>query len=309
LSNFNRAIIEEFRANHGRVGGMFEGAKLLLLTTTGARSGGPHTTPAAYAADAGRLIVFASNSGLPTAPAWLHNLRANPAVIVELGSTRFDAIATELTGPERDRLYADQSARDPAFAAYQAGTSRKIQVVELIPARVGAATAQLKEVHATLRQQLTDLRTAVDSHLAHTRPDTTDTGPVNPSELTRLTDLGTHCLSFCGALHAHHSREDGVLPRLAADFPDLKPTIDRLQREHEAVAILNEQLAATVERLTTHPDEAATLRDQISRLSADLESHYLYEELHLGPALDHSEPRNPGAPEPGDPADHNRRLA
>ncbi|TDO44131.1 deazaflavin-dependent oxidoreductase (nitroreductase family) [Kribbella sp. VKM Ac-2527] len=295
MSDFNRAIIDEFRANEGRVGGMFEGAKLVLLTTTGARSGRPHTTPAAYAEDAGRLIVFASNSGLPTAPAWLHNLRANPAVIVELGSTRFDAIATEVTGPERDRLYADQSARDPAFAAYQAGTTRKIQVVELIPARIGAATAQLKEVHAALRRQLADLRTAVDAQLASAGRDPADTGsnyaegpnPANPPDLAgELTDLRTHCLSFCGALHAHHTREDGVLPHLAAGFPELKPAIDRLQREHEAVAVLNEELAATVERLTTHPGEAENLRDQLMRLAAELESHYLYEELHLGPALD-----------------------
>ncbi len=288
MSDFNRAIIEEFRANHGRVGGMFEGAKLVLLTTVGARSGRAHTTPAAYAEDAGRLIVFASNSGLPNAPAWLHNLRANPAVGVELGSTRFEAIATEVTGAERDRLYAEQAARDPAFAAYQAGTSRKIQVVELVPARVGAATAQLKEVHAILRGQLADLGTAVDAHLA-AGAEPAGPNPADPLDLAgRLTDLRTHCLSFCGALHAHHSREDGVLPGLAAEFPALKVAIDRLQREHEAVAVLNEELAATVERLTNRPDEADILRDQVSRLSGELEAHYVYEELHLGQALDQS---------------------
>jgi deazaflavin-dependent oxidoreductase (nitroreductase family) len=141
----NREIVEEFRANAGRVttalGGMFRDARLLLLTTTGACSGRPHTTPAAYAEDAGRLIIFASNAGRPQTPAWLHNLRANPTVTVEVGDIRYDAIATEITGAERDRLYDEQAARDPAFATYQQNTSRVIQVVALTPARVGAATA------------------------------------------------------------------------------------------------------------------------------------------------------------------------
>lgn len=135
MSDFNRSIIDEFRANDGQVGGMFEGAPLLLLTTIGARSRRPHTTPAVYAEDAGRLIVFASNAGQPTSPAWLHNLRSNPTVTVERGPDRFEAVATELTGSERDRLYAEQAQRDPAFAAYQAGTDRLIQVVALVPAR------------------------------------------------------------------------------------------------------------------------------------------------------------------------------
>ena len=131
MSDYNRPVIDEFRANGGQVGGLFEGAPLLLLTTTGARSGQPHTTPAVYAEDAGRLIVFATNAGSSTAPAWLHNLRAHPTVAVELGTARGEATATEITGPERDRLYADQARRDPAFQAYQDGTSRLIQVVAL----------------------------------------------------------------------------------------------------------------------------------------------------------------------------------
>ncbi|HET6296730.1 MAG TPA: nitroreductase/quinone reductase family protein, partial [Kribbella sp.] len=133
MSDYNSEIIKEFRANEGRVGGMFEGALLLLLTTTGTRSGRPHTNPTVYAEDASRLIIFASNNGQPTTPAWLHNLRANPAVTVERGTTRYAAVATELTGPERDRLYAEQSDRDPAFKAYQAATTRIIQVVALVP--------------------------------------------------------------------------------------------------------------------------------------------------------------------------------
>ncbi|WP_455713175.1 nitroreductase/quinone reductase family protein [Streptomyces zaomyceticus] len=120
MSDFNQRVIEEFRANGGRVGGMFEGAALLLLTTTGARSGRAHTTPAVYVRDGARLLVFASNAGGPKHPAWFHNLRADPHVTVELGTPegaveRFAATSVVTEGEERDRLYAEQTARDPAW--------------------------------------------------------------------------------------------------------------------------------------------------------------------------------------------------
>ncbi|MFG1814776.1 nitroreductase/quinone reductase family protein [Kribbella sp. NPDC049174] len=252
-------------------------AQLLNLTTTGARSGRPHTTTVAYAEDGGRLIVFASNAGRPQSPAWLHNLRANPAVTVEVGELKYAAAATEITGAERDRLYAEQAARDPAFAVYQQNTTRKIQVVALTPARVSAAAAHLKEIHAGLREQLNDTLAAVDAYLA---------GNGQLPEATN--DLQRHCLSFCSALHAHHTREDGVFPTLAATFPELKPTLDRLAREHETVAALNTQLTETLTQLTTAPSREAAvhLRDNLHHLAGELETHYTYEEAHLGPALD-----------------------
>jgi deazaflavin-dependent oxidoreductase (nitroreductase family) len=250
---------------------------LLQLTTTGARSGVPRTVTVAYAEDAGRLLVFASNAGRPQAPAWLHNLRANSLVTVEVDDTRYEAIAEEITGAERERLYADQAQRDPVFATYQRNTSRVIQVVALTPARVGAATAQLKEIHAGLREQLTTALAAVDAYLAGHAP--------APAQLKTLHQ---HCLSFCGSLHAHHSREDGVFPRLAAAFPELKPALDRLTQEHAAVAALNGELTATLDELTTAPTHARAqhLRTTLTQLAQDLEAHYTYEEAHLGPALD-----------------------
>jgi deazaflavin-dependent oxidoreductase (nitroreductase family) len=279
VSDFNRPVIDEFRANRGRVGGPFEGAPLILLTTTGARSGRPHTTPAVYAADAGRLIVFATNAGSPSAPAWLHNLRADPTVTVELGSARCEATATEITGPERDRLYADQARRNPAFQAYQNGTSRPIQVVALLPTRLDAAATQLREIHNTLRRQLTDLRTAAD---ALAEPPSGQLPVVEPpaGELPiSLDDLQRNCVTFCSALHAHHNHENGVFPALAADFPQLRPTIDQLRADHEAVATLNTALITTAQNLTTTPTE--TLRAQLLTLSEALESHYLREEIEL----------------------------
>ncbi|MGH2409704.1 MAG: nitroreductase family deazaflavin-dependent oxidoreductase [Chloroflexota bacterium] len=128
---FNAGIIAEFRAHGGKVGGPFAGAPLLLLTTTGAKSGRRTTTPLMYAEDGGRLIVFASKAGAPENPARYHNLLAHPEVTLEVGTETFTAKATPITGEERDRLYDEQAARNPGFAEYQAKTSRKIPVVAL----------------------------------------------------------------------------------------------------------------------------------------------------------------------------------
>ena len=130
-NDWNRQTIEEFRASGGKVGGMWEGRPLLLLTTTGAKSGQRHTTPTMYLADGDRLLVFASKGGAPTNPAWYHNLLAHPEVTVEVGSKTYEATATVLSGEERDRLYARQAERFPQFAEYQAKTSRKIPVIAL----------------------------------------------------------------------------------------------------------------------------------------------------------------------------------
>lgn len=132
--NWNQQIIEEFRANEGRVGGQFAGAPLLLLTTTGARTGRRHTTPMMYRPGGDRMYVFASKAGAPDNPDWYHNLLANPEVTVEVGTDRVTARAEEVTGDERDRIYAEQSADYPAFAEYQGKTSRVIPVVALVPA-------------------------------------------------------------------------------------------------------------------------------------------------------------------------------
>jgi deazaflavin-dependent oxidoreductase (nitroreductase family) len=133
MNDFNQSIIDEFRANHGKVGGQFEGAPMLLLTTTGAKSGQARTVPVVYLADGNRYLVFASKAGAPTNPDWYHNLVANPTVSVEVGSDRFDANAVVLTGDERDRLYAKQAELLPGFQEYQKNTTRIIPVVALQP--------------------------------------------------------------------------------------------------------------------------------------------------------------------------------
>jgi deazaflavin-dependent oxidoreductase (nitroreductase family) len=130
-SDFNKRVIEEFRAHGGKVGGPFEGAPMVLLTTIGAKSGTQYTTPLVYKHDGDRIIVFASMAGAPKNPAWFHNLVANQQVIVEVGSERYGAKAEVLTGDERDRIYAEQAAAMPAFADYQRKTERVIPVVAL----------------------------------------------------------------------------------------------------------------------------------------------------------------------------------
>jgi deazaflavin-dependent oxidoreductase (nitroreductase family) len=131
VNDFNRAIIEEFRANGGRVGGQFEGAPLLLLTSTGAKSGEARTTPVVYLRDGEHLVIFASKAGAPTNPAWYHNLLANPSVRVEVGSETLQVNASVAAGEERERLYALQSERFPQFVEYARKTTREIPVVVL----------------------------------------------------------------------------------------------------------------------------------------------------------------------------------
>jgi deazaflavin-dependent oxidoreductase (nitroreductase family) len=131
MNDFNTKIIEEFRANDGKVGGPFEGATIVLLQTTGAKSGQPRVHPVVYRTDGGRMYVFASKAGAPTNPDWYYNLVAHPDISVEVGSDTFDVTATEIKGAERDRIYADQAREFPGFADYQANTDRVIPVIAL----------------------------------------------------------------------------------------------------------------------------------------------------------------------------------
>jgi deazaflavin-dependent oxidoreductase (nitroreductase family) len=129
---FDQEIIDQFRANAGRIlSGPFAGRTLLLLTTTGARSGRTLTKPLGFTRDGEHYVVIASKAGAPTNPAWYHNLVANPRVTLEVGGERFEAQASVAQGAERERLYAQQAAQIPVFAEYQRRTTRQIPVVVL----------------------------------------------------------------------------------------------------------------------------------------------------------------------------------
>jgi deazaflavin-dependent oxidoreductase (nitroreductase family) len=131
MNDWNTKIIEEFRANQGKVGGPFEGAPVLLLHTTGARSGLARVNPVMYLDLDGSRYVFASKAGADTNPDWYRNLVANPAVTVEVGAETYGATAVAVAGEDRDRIYTEQAHRYPGFAEYQAKTSRVIPVVEI----------------------------------------------------------------------------------------------------------------------------------------------------------------------------------
>ena len=131
LNDFNQRIIEEYRANQGKLSGQFADAPLLLLTTTGAKTGRALTKPLAYSKDGDRIVLIASFAGAPKNPAWFNNLVANPVVTVELGAERFQARATVTSCAERQRLYDNQAKQMAVFVEYQKKTTRQIPVVVL----------------------------------------------------------------------------------------------------------------------------------------------------------------------------------
>ena len=131
VNAWNATIINEFRANGGKVGGQFAGAQLLLLHTIGAKSGNLRVNPLAYTMDGERFVVIASKAGAPTNPDWYYNILANPTVTVEVGTEQFQARAIVASEPERTRLFEQMAAQMPGFAEYQRNTSRTIPVVVL----------------------------------------------------------------------------------------------------------------------------------------------------------------------------------
>jgi deazaflavin-dependent oxidoreductase (nitroreductase family) len=134
LDDFNRNVVEEFRANGGKVGGPFEGGTLLLLHTTGAKSGKSRLSPLAYLTIDGKMLIVGSYAGAPTHPAWVHNLRANPKAYIEVGTDAYEVDVRELPDDERDATYPKIVEIAPVFTEYQAKTTRAIPLFELIRA-------------------------------------------------------------------------------------------------------------------------------------------------------------------------------
>lgn len=272
---FQQQVIDEFRANAGHVAGPFEGARLLLLTTTGARSGAPHTVPLAYLPDGGhQFLVIGSAGGSPRHPAWYHNLVTNPHVTVEDGVFVADALAVVLQGADRDQAFARAVETDPGWAEYEKRSGRILPVVALRPlpgppryaGGSAASGAALTRVHDAFRRELALIRAEVAA-----------AGP-NVGAQLRI-----NCLTLCAGLHNHHLGEDGVLfPLVAAQRPDLAATLERLRVEHERIAALVARLQAAVDGQA----DPVALRREVDRLTEELERHLSYEEEHLVPALD-----------------------
>ncbi|MFD8317086.1 nitroreductase/quinone reductase family protein [Kitasatospora purpeofusca] len=303
--SFNQAVVEEFRARGGRVGGPFEGGDLLLLTTVGERSGREHTVPLGFVRTNGLLLVVASAAGAPEHPQWYRNLLARPLVRVELGTEVFDATAVPAEGDRRERLFEAVVRSAPGYGDYQRRTARRLPVVVLerpgagvgagvgvgteagvevgagvgvgadAPAREVASLAdKVLEVHDWLRAQLRQLRAETEAHLA--------------GDAGRAPSLGLqirrHCLAFCQGLTVHHTGEDrGVFPALARSHPELRGVLEQLAEEHRTVARLKDELVALVSDLG--PAEPEAFRAALARTADELESHLAREERELLPVL------------------------
>lgn len=275
-NDFNQQIIEEFRANAGKVGGPFEGSRLLLLTTTGARSGTRHTTPVAYLPDGGeRVLVIASAGGAPRHPAWYHNLVANSRVTVEDGVFTYEAEAVVLVDEERDRAFARAVETSDGWAAYQAETDRVIPVVALHaidtgPPNVSGATSfgtMLKRIHGGMRREIELIRAEVASF-----------GPGLGSQLR------VNCLTLCQGVRAHHTAEDqGMFPLIAERSPEAAGVVARLDEEHQKIAALLDELQQVV---TAQDVERETVLAEVDRLAAELNAHLDHEEAQLIPLID-----------------------
>ncbi|MER6199642.1 nitroreductase/quinone reductase family protein [Streptomyces sp. NPDC001586] len=280
--SFNQTVIDEFRANAGRVGGPFEGSELILLTTTGARSGKSHTVPLGFLRDAGRdggdLLVVGSAAGADRHPAWYHNLLARPLVQVETGTEEYEAVAVPAEGARRDELFARVVRAEPGYGEYQARTGRVIPVVALqrtheAASGEGGIAGKLLDVHGWLRAQLALVRELVRERA---REEPRGGGPL-PLGL----QLRQHCLAFCHSLEFHHKSEDaGLFPYLEQQHPHMREFFRRLDAEHRVIARLQQELVRALDA----PDGAG-FGDRVERLSRELEAHLDAEEAQLLPVL------------------------
>ncbi|MFH8514781.1 nitroreductase/quinone reductase family protein [Streptomyces gelaticus] len=289
-TSFDQSVIEEFRANGGKAGGPFEGGDLILLTTTGARSGKETTTPLGYVRHGDALLVVASNLGAPRHPDWYRNLLAHPVVRVELGTRTFEALAVPTEGARRDELFAHAVRAAPGYADYQARTTRRLPVVVLEraepegwepPREVTTLAAKLMEVHTWLRGQLRQVKAEVDAHFAARAA---HRGPGAPPAPGLGLQIRQRCLAFCQSLEFHHTSEDQHLfPGIARHHPHLTDTFARLAGEHRTVARIQGELVALLADIGIADPER--FHAELDRMSTELNAHLDYEEEQILPLL------------------------
>ena len=265
LNDFTAQLIAEFKANDGRVGGPFENSRLLLLTTTGAKTGQPRTAILGYYPDGDRVLVVGSAGGSPKHPAWYHNLLANPKVGVDLGLFDYPATAVVLRGAERDEIFARLVEADPGWGEYQKQTTRTIPVVALVqepgpPAHGrGSFADALKTIHTAFRRELAMIRHEI------------------ATSGTLGAQLRINCLTMCQGLHYHHTGEStGLFPALVDQHPELTEVIAVLQKEHDQIAVLLAELEQLVD---------TNVLAQVDDLIAQLHAHLDREEAALLPYL------------------------
>lgn len=236
---------------------------MLLLTTTGARTGRPRTAILGYYPDGDRVLVVGSAGGSPKHPAWYHNLLADPQVNVDVGLFSYPATAVVLRGAERDEVFARLVEADAGWGKYQAGVTRTIPVVALVPGgppggRSGSFAEALKNIHAAFRRELALIRHEIAT-----------SGGVGLGAQLRI-----NCLTLCQGLHYHHTGESTMLfPGLVEQHPELADAVAVLQHEHDQIAVLLDQLKQEVSL------------DQVDELIAQLNVHLDREEAELLPYL------------------------
>ncbi|MGV9777731.1 nitroreductase/quinone reductase family protein [Streptosporangium sp. NPDC003464] len=292
VNELQRQVIAEFRANNGKMSGMFEGWTLAVLTTVGAKSGLRRESILGYLEFAGKGIVVASSNGADKHPAWYHNIRKNPIVTVETGSDTYQAIAAIPPAQERDKLFDRVIAEAPGYADHQARTAREIPVVVLH--RIGPKPGEervkgmgdwIVEVHDWLREELETLRAQADRAIGGSM------GTIERTPPDLLQQMRTHCLNFCGALKKHHGGEDtAVFPMLAKQFPALAPALAQLGEEHKVVARLQDDIQQLVDGFVPGETDSVQLRADLERLADQLESHFRYEEETIVTALNATAP-------------------
>jgi deazaflavin-dependent oxidoreductase (nitroreductase family) len=291
----NERVMKEFRDNNGKVGGMFEGAPMVLVTTAGRKTGRPHTNPAIYLRDGDRYLVFCSNAGGPRDPDWYHNLLANPQVTMEIGTEEgfakpFATRAVPLEGDERDHFWELQCSIDPAFRAYEEKTTRRIPVVALYPLDLSQGSERNRVIgeqlilhHDELRAELGRVRSEIERVLAGGP----DAAAVERPAADLTDQLRRHCLTFCYGLQLHHTRENGAFSAFERQFPHLAPVIDRLREEHRVVEKALADFEALVgQGLSGDLADVEKLRSELDQVVSGLEEHFVYEEEYLLPAVD-----------------------
>ncbi|MFB7547055.1 nitroreductase/quinone reductase family protein [Streptomyces sp. NPDC056154] len=306
-TSFDPSVIEQFRADGGKVGGPFEGAGLLLLTTTGARSGKESTTPLGHVRHGDSLLVVGFDFGAPAHPAWYRDLLAHPLVRVELGTRTFQALAVPAQGARRDELFAHVVRAAPGYGDHQARTSRLLPVVVLEraepdgwegPREVSSLADKVMEVHTWLRGQLRQVKAEADAHF---RARAAHRGPGEPPPPSLGLQIRQRCLAFCQALEFHHAGEDAHLfPGIARHHPHLTDTFARLTDEHRTVARIQGELVALLADIGIKDSER--FHAELDRMSEELNAHLDYEEEQIVPLLAEV-PWPPGPPvPPGAPA-------
>ncbi|WP_406011293.1 nitroreductase/quinone reductase family protein [Streptomyces sp. NBC_00637] len=289
-TSFNESVIEQFRAHGGKADGPFEGAHLLLLTTTGAESGAERTTPLGYVRHGDSLLVVGADPGDPSHPEWYRDLLAHPVVRVELGTDTFQALAVPAEGARREELFAHAARTAPGYGAHQARTTRLLPVVVLEPAEpdgwegpreVRTLADKIMEVHTWLRGQLRQVAAQADAHFAARAA---HEGPGEPPAPGLGLQIRQRCLAFCQALRFHHASEDAhVFPTMARHHPDLAGAFARLAEEHRTVTRIQDELVTLLAGVAIAEPER--FRRELDAMSRELNAHLDFEEETIVPLL------------------------